>query len=898
MDWRWMTKEMCTVGAKENMAHTDRAITMINSYPNKFFIYNNLLYFSANNAGSSINDQLWRTDGSKSGTYLVRDICQSSNGLSTAEIHNFIEYNGKLYFTSDDANVGNELFTSTGLNNTTYSVANINPNGHAFPNLLTVYDSLLYFVADNGSLGRELWVSDGTTTGTHLVKDIYLGSIGADITDMVVYNNLLYFTATDSAFGSELWVTDGTFAGTQIFLDLNPGTTGSEIRNLTVSNNKLYFTAFDYYSFSTLWVSDGTIPGTTQLHQNFSYSPSFEELTDINGIIYFSINSSNNGLKDIWTSDGTVLGTQLLRANANLDGGCSFTALNGMVYFVGFDNASRVELWVTDGTPTGTSLVKDIAPELLESHLNNLKTYNNRIFFSAADDMGGIELYSSDGTDTGTVRVKDINLLYTSSTPYIAMSFNNKVFMSANVGTNTFSRELWVSDGTAIGTQYLRDYNTSVIASNPTYFVQVDSIVFFNAFLGNLWKTDGTNAGTQRFDSIYYYGGGAAYNGKFYFRGWDFINQHELWVSDGTIAGTQLLKVMGPPGFYSYPNNFKVFNGKLFFTAYGASSGLEVWVSDGTSAGTYVLKDICIGCTNYYQIHNGKFTEYRNKLYFVTEETSKGFELWETDGTNAGTRMVADLNVGSASSYPNNLTVINNALYFSANDGNGNALWVYRDRAVPTIVKRFPSAAHNLQLVNNTFFFIASNNIWYSDGTASGTAQLRDNNNNLVTTSSFTSFGTYMLFSNSHPSTGNELWISDGSSQGTHLLVDINPGTGDSNPAGFTASGGLIYFSANNGTHGNELWAMDPLTLSIQKIKDINANFQIYPNPSTDQFTIQLDDFDAAKANRLRIFNLQGQLIKEMPLSNPITQIEVKDLPAGIYFVQLNEGATRKLVKN
>jgi hypothetical protein len=67
---------------------------------------------------------------------------------------------------------------------------------------------------------------------------------------------------------------------------------------------------------------------------------------------------------------------------------------------------------------------------------------------------------------------------------------------------------------------------------------------------------------------------------------------------------------------------------------------------------------------------------------------------------------------------------------------------------------------------------------------------------------------------------------------------------------------------------------------------------------TTDQLTIQLDDFDAAKANRLRIFNLQGQLLKEMPLNNPITQIEVKELPAGIYFVQVNEGATRKLIKN
>jgi ELWxxDGT repeat protein len=56
---------------------------------------------------------------------------------------------------------------------------------------------------------------------------------------------------------------------------------------------------------------------------------------------------------------------------------------------------------------------------------------------------------------------------------------------------------------------------------------------------------------------------------------------------------------------------------------------------------------------------------------------SYGEELWRTDGTLAGTVLVADLNAGVSSSNPEELTVANGALYFRANDVlHGVELWV------------------------------------------------------------------------------------------------------------------------------------------------------------------------------------------------------------------------------
>ena len=46
-----------------------------------------------------------------------------------------------------------------------------------------------------------------------------------------------------------------------------------------------------------------------------------------------------------------------------------------------------------------------------------------------------------------------------------------------------------------------------------------------------------------------------------------------------------------------------------------------------------------------------------------------GNELWKSDGTEAGTTLVKDINVGPDDSYPDDLTNVNGTLFFSASDG-------------------------------------------------------------------------------------------------------------------------------------------------------------------------------------------------------------------------------------
>ncbi|MBZ0179070.1 MAG: T9SS type A sorting domain-containing protein [Melioribacteraceae bacterium] len=173
-------------------------------------------------------DELWVSDGSEEGTYLLKDI---NPNAGNSQITGMSLINDDLiYFsaTNGEGNIGlnYELWRTDGTEVGTYMIKDINPNSEDIgsnPSGFTQLGDYVLFSADDGTTGSELWITDGTEEGTHLLKDINIGEESSFPGNFIEFQDQLYFTAIDVEHGRELWRTDGTEAGTEIAFDIWPG---------------------------------------------------------------------------------------------------------------------------------------------------------------------------------------------------------------------------------------------------------------------------------------------------------------------------------------------------------------------------------------------------------------------------------------------------------------------------------------------------------------------------------------------------------------------------------------------------------------------------------------------------------------------------------------------------
>ena len=175
----------------------------------------------------------------------------------------------------------------------------------------------------------------------------------------------------------------------------------------------------------------------------------------------------------------------------------------------------------------------------------------------------------------------------------------------------------------------------------------------------------------------------------------------------------------------------------LYFQADDGIHGMELWKSDGTAAGTVMVKDIYSGSDS--GISYPDITAIGNTIYFSANDGTHGIELWKTDGTATGTVMVKDIRTPGYS-WVDYITAVGNTLFFTADVGSGHELWTSDGTASGTYkVKEINPSGHAvggnvvpwLTAVGNTVFFCANdgthgNELWTSDGTASGTNMVRD----------------------------------------------------------------------------------------------------------------------------------------------------------------------------
>ncbi|MBN1890055.1 MAG: right-handed parallel beta-helix repeat-containing protein [Thermoflexales bacterium] len=695
----------------------------------------------------------------------------------------------------------------------------------------------------------------------YLVKDINQNTDSSRPSDLLALNGSLFFTADDKVHGRELWKSDGTAAGTEV-LDIDPGSASSSPHNLIRVGNVLFF--LTGYSPDTvrLWRSAGMAAGTVMLavvpQSTYtdpgcsSYSPA---LIDVNGTLFFANDDGSHGL-ELWKSDGTAAGTvQLIDINPGSGASCpSYLAeVNGVLFFTANDGVHGPELWKSDGSAAGTVQVADITPGSAGSFPRELAKVGDVLFFTADDGVHGRELWRSDGTAAGTVQVIDAIPGSTGLSPYDLTEVGDTLFfLTDDLDASPYTTRLWQSDGKAAGTITLAVMLKSI--GGPGYspclpnLTDVNGTLFFSADDGvhgmELWKSDGTLTGTVVIDI---YPGGDPYPSGSYPRHLADVNgtllfiagsggRSELWKSDGSAAGTVMVKILpwSKDYWYKYgeeeqnPSNLIDVGGTLFFVTFDEAHGTELWKSDGTQANTTLVKDI--NDTQTTSSSPSYLSGMDGSLFFGANDGIHGWELWRSDGTSTDTVMVADICPDCHSS-PSGLTPVNGTLFFGAGDGvHGRELWKSDGTPGSTVqvADINPGSASSkpdyLTDVNGTLFFFADdgvhgNELWKSDGATGGITLVADIHPG--SDSSFphylVSIGGTLFFQLQDGGAGYELWRSDGTPTGTVMVID-NSGPA---PGNLIDVDGTLFFSVWDDAHGWELWKSDGTATASVMVKDI-----------------------------------------------------------------------------
>lgn len=350
-----------------------------------------------------------------------------------------------------------------------------------------------YFNADDGVHAMELWVTDGTEAGTQLVKDINttasFGGVNFDGVfeqwTPVALNGKIYFPASGTGTGIELWVSDGTEEGTQLLHDIrtiepnSSYTGGHNYNNFFVHGGYIWFSAVDNDFYTGLWRTDGTSAGTTLVKQIISGNIDMSSLTAFDGKVWFVC---NNGL---WSSDGTEIGTQLIQSFQSITYGRpnELVVFDNELYFAADNGSQGKELCKINSQ--GDLGVLDVIPGADGVIPRQMVVYNDKIYFVGYDSVHSDELWMSDGTIAGTEMVTEINPNGNSyiNFPQAAYEplfiYNDELWFSA--WDDAHGRELWHSDGTAAGTERYTDLTDANAGSTPSKFVIHDNKLFFSA---------------------------------------------------------------------------------------------------------------------------------------------------------------------------------------------------------------------------------------------------------------------------------------------------------------------------------------------------------------------------------------------------------------------------------
>ncbi|WP_343663405.1 T9SS type A sorting domain-containing protein [Chryseobacterium mucoviscidosis] len=886
-----------------------------------------LLFTATSNSIGNSYQQLWRSDGTENGTYLLKII----NPNYDTNISNPIILGNKMFFTTN-VNNSSDLWVTDGTEAGTKIVKKINSTGDSSATYPFIFNNEIYFLANDGITGMELWKSNGTENGTVLVFDFYTGSSNGIILKPIVYNNNIYFIGKQSAnmqglwkydgtqtqlvknfininyfdpvilqnkiifcinttSGFQLWSSDGTVTNTNPLFTTPPySSVITYSKPLRVFNNKLYFEVTDSSFNTSNWISGGTASSTVSLSSTIPVLSNATIVGNSSGNNYLIFRSNNN---DHYISDGTISGTKFISditLISNYTGyGLNVLEYNDSLILNGKNKKNGIELFKYNFSTNLSTILDDIHHKM-SSDINASVSLNNKLIYFGNGFNEGTELFTSDGTASNTKLLKDMNVgeystVYTGDNNYFFKN-GSRAFFRCTVGTGY---EPCVTDGTEAGTYLIKDlspFNQGSLNEDP-YFMTLDgNNVLFGADDGannttgasRLWRTDGTQSGTYKIHDVQIVGGNgyksSTLNGKVYFTGYDTNNVYSIWVTDGTTAGTYIFKT-----FYDLQGNNII--PRIINTL---GNQFVIIVNDVTSQFNFYQKMLTsdgISSANITQIATfakssqssggiiGETIVYNNKLYFYAFNytgtyPTDAYKLYSTDGTITGTNVFSSL-ISSCCVVDIKFNICGSKLYILK-----DKLYVTDGINQPVALDNGSHAFKNFNCVNDNLFFLNNQyqdyKIWTSNGTVSGTYP-------------------FNLYANGHL-IGNNESIYKLASTNDKLFYLANFYNTDV----LKESGGEVYIVDIN---AQNLGSEDVVQNSIK-----GSGFIVFPNPTADIINIQSKDGN--RIDDVKIYDLSGKLFVTALSNNYNLQLNINDLIKGVYVMVIRTGntvVTKKIIK-
>lgn len=819
---------------------------------------------------SMVEQGMWATDGSESGTRNLADIClgacrASAQILGTAHNLLFWTTSGSEPFQlwrSDGTRPG--TFPLTGAGSGPWRLASAGP---------VIAGDLVYFLGCTDDLGCELWRTDGTRAGTQLVSDLVNGPEDGALDQIAAAGDRVF-----AASGTEVWSV--TPIGSRKVLSLPAP---RELAFWTIHRGRLFFADLRNQE---LWVSDGTRAGT-RLLKRFRRSLGWW-LTSTPGGLYFAADDGRG--EEIWVSDGTEARTLRITKFARQRPFVDRRAveLGGRLLFAADDDHAGPRLWMSAGSPQTTFPISkpgvvsgpvkagekvffkraegtscelwsaDAAGEttrLVEqldcSPDEPMITVRGQLYFADSPDPR-YRVWRTDGTPEGTSPLALLDQgpergyfhgfavsasgrkiflpgrdglwawteseglrqvsttggpLTSSSQPGDFLSFEGRFLFSACDGT---AREMWTFEGTASSTRPVTSFGTDCTSQELGSVVSGSSL-FLTA--PRLRAIDPAGRDTPLIDELDEIRGAISFRGKLYFFARDGYD-YDFWVSDGAPAGTRLIWEM-PESYGPLFLTPSLTDGESLFLSVSDLIDQEIWRSDGTPEGTIRLLTLNNSATVNFEIARlGSFT------FFTVAD-----RLWRTDGTPSGTRQVLRDRRNPLFDEPQGLVVHAGFLYLFDTSDAGLRWNLWRSDGTPqgtALLRAFTRSVEDLSVppdapvvLNGKLYFamddgIHGRELWVSNGTRRGTLLLADITPGLASSSpeGLVVARDTLYFAAHDPVHGRELWQSDGTEAGTRLVQDIAPGSLSSTPQRLTVFGDRLYFTADDNAAGRELWSL------------------------------------------------------------------------------------------